>query len=184
MPDNGLLFFVAAAIVLGFGAWAGWNVAGRRTAKPAILPDRVWLCDACKSFNDPTHATCYRCHRPRPADARYVEPDPEFHVTQQLGRTKGSTNLGASSPWLAGEEPLRDVWLTEQARAAEQAIAASDVAPAFSTEDGGETLAEPATADGSTVDDVDDLPLAATQNLHHRDAEASDPPGDRSRSNG
>jgi len=163
VPDNPLLFLAVTAIVLGFGAWAGWNFAGRRTAKPAILPDRVWLCDACKSFNDPTHATCYRCHRPRPADARYVEPDPDFHVTQQLGRPKGSTNLGASNPWLAGEEPLRDVWLSEQARATEQAIAASDPAPAFwsgDAEDAGPG-GEAQTASPPVVD-PDELPLGSS----------------------
>jgi hypothetical protein len=116
MPDDPLVYLVATAIVFGLCAWAGWEVAGRRARKPDILPDRVWLCDGCKSFNDPTHLTCYACHRVRPDDARYVAPDPNFHVDQQLGRQKGSTQLGASSPWLAGEEPLRDAWLTERAR--------------------------------------------------------------------
>jgi hypothetical protein len=131
VPDNAFAFLVIAAIVLGFGAWAGWTVGGRRRDKPAILPDRVWLCDACTSFNDPTHLSCYRCHAPRRADAREVEPDPEFHIDQHLGRSKTSVSWGASSPWLAADEPLRDAWLSERARASEQALAASEPAPAF-----------------------------------------------------
>ena len=122
MPDSPLLYLTAVALVFAIAAWAGWAIAGRRAAKPSVLPDRVWLCDGCRSFNDPTHTTCYRCHRPRPADAREVEPDPEFRVAQQLGRQKGSTQLGASgTPWLAGEEPLRDAWLADRARASEPA---------------------------------------------------------------
>jgi hypothetical protein len=121
MPDSPLLYLIAVAVVFAVAAWAGWAIAGRRPPKPSVLPDRVWLCEGCQSFNDPTHVTCYRCHRPRPIDARYVEPDPEFHVDQQLGRPKGSTQLGASNPWLAGEEPLRDAWLAERARASEPA---------------------------------------------------------------
>lgn len=133
MSSDLFLYFGAVVVVFAFAAWAGWAVAGRRASTPKILPDRVWLCAACKSFNDPTHATCYRCHQPRPDDARFVVPDPEFRIDQQLGRAKGSTQLGASSPWLAGEEPLRDAWLSEQARASEQALQASEPAPAFWT---------------------------------------------------
>jgi len=144
MPDNAPLFFAAGIAVLLIAAWAGWNVGGRRASKPKILPDRVWLCDNCSSFNDPTHETCYRCHQPRKVDARFIEPDPDFHVSQQLGRPKGSTILGASSPWLAGEEPLRDVWLSEHARPTEEALAESEPAPAFWSQDD------------------DDAPLAAT----------------------
>ena len=133
MSSDLVLYFGAVVVVFAFAAWAGWAVAGRRASTPKILPDRVWLCAACKSFNDPTHATCYRCHQPRPDDAQFVVPDPEFRIDQQLGRSKGSTQLGASSPWLAGEEPLRDAWLSEQARASEQALQASEPAPAFWT---------------------------------------------------
>ena len=142
MPDDPLVYLAATAIIFALCAWAGWEVAGRRARKPDILPDRVWLCDGCKSFNDPTHLTCYACHRPRPVDARYITPDPKFHVDQQLGRRKGSTQLGASSPWLAGEEPLRDAWLSERARASEQALEGSEPAPAFWT--------QPAADHGST----------------------------------
>lgn len=165
MPDNAVAFLVVATIVLGFGAWAGWNFGGRRNEKPAILPDRVWLCDACKSFNDPTHLTCYRCHRPRRADAREVEPDPEFHIDQQLGRSKTSISWGASSPWLAAEEPLRDAWLSERARASEQALAESEPAPAFWSDPASDvdpsTTGEPA-AEVAAADDPDDRPLASS----------------------
>lgn len=138
MPGDALLFLVLMIVVFVLAAWAGWSVAARRERKPPILPDRVWLCEACKSFNDPTHATCYRCHRPRPIDAREVVPDPEFHIDQQLGRTKGSTNLGASSPWLASEEPLRDAWLTERAGATKLAAPPPDD-PSPTTDDPGAT---------------------------------------------
>ncbi len=127
MPEP-LVFFSAAAVVLLFAAWAGWTVGGRRDRKPPILPDRVWLCDACTSFNDPTHLTCYRCHQPRAIDAREVEPDPEFKIDQQLGKSKTSIGWGASSPWLAADEPLRDAWLAERARSPGAAPAESDPA--------------------------------------------------------
>ena len=97
------------------------------------MPDRVWLCDACRSFNDPTHLTCYRCHRPRPVEAREIVPDPEFRVDQQLGSQRTSTQIGASSrPWLAGEEPLRDAWLAGRAEASKSSAppAAPPDAPA------------------------------------------------------
>lgn len=165
MPDNPIIYVVIAAIVLGFGAWAGWNFGGRHHEEPAILPDRVWLCDSCNSFNDPTHLTCYRCHEPRRADAREVEPDPEFHIDQHLGRSKTSVSWGASSPWLAAEEPLRDAWLSERARASEQALADSEPAPAFWSDPG--TPPDPGSADDpasapSPPADPDDLPLASS----------------------
>ena len=56
-----------------------------------------------------------------------MEPDPEFHLDQQLGRSKTSVSWGASSPWLAADEPLRDAWLA--ARAAEGAPVASEAGP-------------------------------------------------------
>jgi hypothetical protein len=172
MPDA-LVFFVAATVVLLFAAWAGWNVGGRRSGKPSILPDRVWLCDACKSFNDPTHATCYRCHRPRPTDAREIVPDAEFKVDQQLGRSKTSVAWGASSPWLAAEEPLRDAWLTERARPSETALAESKPEPAFWKDptagppdaDAPDSDAADADAPGpaaATRGDPDDAPLASS----------------------
>ena len=151
MSSDLVLYFGAVVVVFAFAAWAGWAVAGRRASTPKILPDRVWLCAACKSFNDPTHATCYRCHQPRPDDAQFVVPDPEFRIDQQLGRSKGSTQLGASSPWLAGEEPLRDAWLSEQARASEQALQASEPAPAFWT-----AAPDPAPPDPPAADPVQD----------------------------
>ena len=103
MPSDPLVWLTAVAVVFAVAAWAGWAVAGRRAPKPFVPPDRVWLCEGCRSFNDPTHTTCYRCHLPRPPGAREIEPDPEFRVDQQLGVTRGSTQLGASAPWLAGE---------------------------------------------------------------------------------
>lgn len=171
MPDDAFAFLVIAAIVLGFGAWAGWNFGGRRQDRPAILPDRVWLCDSCKSFNDPTHLTCYRCHEPHRADAREIEPDPEFHVDQHLGRSRTSVSWGASSPWLAAEEPLRDAWLSERARASEQALADSEPAPTFWSDQGApaeaSTTGEPA-AEPSPPDDPDDRPLASSSEAPDR----------------
>jgi len=145
MPDT-VVFLIVGVVVLLFASWAGWHVGGwRGKTKPPILPDRVWLCDACKSFNDPTHATCYRCHQPRPADAREIEPDPDFHIDQQLGRSKSSLDWGASSPWPAAEEPLRDAWLSERGRPTEAARAAA-----------------PAT-DAAPPTDPDDAPLASSR---------------------
>ena len=133
MPDDPLISIIVGAIFLAFAAWAGWNVGGwrrgRRDDRHAVVPAQVWLCDGCHSFNDPTNETCYRCHRPRAADARVVEPDPEFHLDQQLGRTKTSVSWGASNPWLAADEPLRDAWLAERARTTEAAPAGSEPGP-------------------------------------------------------
>ena len=134
MPDGPLLYFVSVAIVFAVCAWAGWEVAGRRARKPQILPDRVWLCDGLQVVQRPDPPTCYRCHRRARSMPASWCPIPSFRVDQQLGRPKGSTDLGASSPWLAGEEPLRDAWLSERARATEQALQASEPAPAFWTE--------------------------------------------------
>ncbi len=119
MTDDVFLYFGSVVVVFAVAAWAGWAVAGRRAPKPQVLPDHVWLCESCTSFNDPTHLTCYRCHRPRAVDAREVEPDPDFKIDQQLGRSKSSLDWGASSPWLAADEPLRDAWLAERARSIE-----------------------------------------------------------------
>jgi hypothetical protein len=133
MPDDPLVSFIVGSIVLAIAAWAGWSVGGwrrgRHDDRHQVVPAQVWLCDGCLSFNDPTHETCYRCHHPRPADARVVEPDPEFHLDQQLGRSKTSVSWGASSPWLAADEPLRDAWLAERARAAEGVQAGSAATP-------------------------------------------------------
>jgi len=119
VSNDALVFLVALTVVFLVCAWAGWNIAARRERKPPVMPDRVWLCDACRSFNDPTHLTCYRCHRPRPVEAREIVPDPEFRIDQRLGSQRTSTQLGASRPWLASEEPLRDAWLAGRAGAAE-----------------------------------------------------------------
>ena len=124
MPDGPLVYLVSVTVVFAIAAWAGWAVAARRAAKPTMPPDRVWLCDGCQSFNDPTHDTCYRCHRRRPLDAREIQPDAAFHVDQQLGGTRTSTQLGSSSAWLAGDEPLRDAWLA--GRDPERSDAATD----------------------------------------------------------
>lgn len=169
MPDT-IVFLIAGIVVLLFASWAGWHVGGwRGNTQPPILPDRVWLCDACSSFNDPTHATCYRCHRPRPADAREIEPDPEFHIDQQLGRSKSSLDWGASSPWLAAEEPLRDAWLSERARPTEAALAELPPDPAFwkgpppdVDAPDADTAVTDAPGPAATRGDPDDAPLASS----------------------
>jgi len=111
VPDSPILFLVIGGLVLLFGAWAGWTVGARRARKPKPLPDRLWLCDACHSFNEPERAACYACHRPRPVDARSVVPDTEFQVDQRFGRAKGGGGRGSTRPWLGAAEPLRDAWL-------------------------------------------------------------------------
>lgn len=153
MSNDALVFLVALTVVFLACAWAGWHVAARRERKPPVMPDRVWLCDACRSFNDPTHLTCYRCHRPRPVEAREVVPDPEFRVDQQLGSQRTSTQLGASRPWLAGEEPLRDAWLAGRAEATEPA-------PTDPTPAGGDLIApdHPGTDRGGPDDPGTDPP--------------------------
>ena len=111
MTDGPILFLVIGGLVLGFGAWAGWTVGARRARKSTRLPGRLWLCDACNSFNPAEREACYGCHRPRPADARSVVPDAGFRVDQRFGRAKDGGGRGSSRPWLGADEPLRDAWL-------------------------------------------------------------------------
>lgn len=96
MPDSPILFLVLGGLILGFGAWAGWTVGARRARKPNPLPDRLWLCDACHSFNEPEREVCYGCHRPRAMDARSVVPDAEFHIDQRFGRASDGAGWGSS----------------------------------------------------------------------------------------
>jgi hypothetical protein len=107
---NPLLFLVVGGLVLGLGAYAGWSIGARRVRKPAALPDRLWLCDACRSFNEPEREVCYRCHRERAIDARSVVPDATFHVDQRFGQVKGGDGRGASRPWLGSDDPILDRW--------------------------------------------------------------------------
>lgn len=112
MPDSPIVYLLLAGLVSAFGAWAGWNFGGRRKRKKQrVLPDLVWLCPSCSSFNDPPHEACYHCRRRRPADAQFVVPDAEFHIEQRFGPTNGDGDRGASKPWLGAEEPLRDASL-------------------------------------------------------------------------
>lgn len=111
MPESPIVYLLLAGLVLLICASAGWNFGGRRKKKRRILPDHVWLCPSCTSFNDPAQDACYHCRRPRPADARFVVPDAEFHIEQRFGPAKGAGGRGASSPWLGADEPLRDAWL-------------------------------------------------------------------------
>jgi len=112
MTDGPVLFLLLGGLILGFGAWAGWTVgAWRRARRPETLPDRLWLCDACHSFNDPEREACYSCHRARPPEARSVAPDAEFRVDQHFARAKDGGGRGMSRPWLGADEPLRDAWL-------------------------------------------------------------------------
>jgi len=108
MTDGPVLFLLLGGLILGFGAWAGWTVGARRARRPQPVPDQVWLCDACHSFNEPERGACYACHRARPAEAPTVVPDAEFRLDQQFGRVKDGGGRGASRPWLGGDEPLRD----------------------------------------------------------------------------
>lgn len=72
--------------VIVFGAWrlvSSW--VGRRAAP--VAPSAYWLCDACRSFNPQDAAACYRCGRPRPAEARIVDASgPPPAVEQRFGR--------------------------------------------------------------------------------------------------
>ncbi len=163
MPSDPLVYVVVGSIVLAIAAWAGWSVGGWRRGRPAerqaVVPAHVWLCEGCHSFNDPTHETCYRCHRPRATDARMVEPDPEFHLDQQLGRSKTSVSWGASSPWLAADEPLRDAWLAERARAADAAPAGPETGPGDEADGGtGSAFGSPPFIDAAPEPSTDAKP--------------------------
>lgn len=107
MPDSLILYLVLGGLVLGFGAWAGWIVGARRARRPKPVPVRLWLCDACHSFNEPERAACYRCHTVRPVDARSVVPDAEFHVDQRFGRAIDDGGRGSTRPW-PGPPPTDD----------------------------------------------------------------------------
>lgn len=151
MPDSPILFLVIGGLVLGFGAWAGWSAGARRARKPKPLPDRLWLCDACHSFNEPERAACYACHRPRPMGARSVVPDAEFHVDQRFGRAKDGGGRGSTRLWLGADEPLRDAWLAAHP-GPEPAEPPAGEAPAPADDDPTRVADDATRADGSRPD--------------------------------
>lgn len=121
MPDNPILYLGLLGLVIGFSAWAGWTLGARRAARPIPPPGRLWLCDACHSFNEAERGICYACHRARPGDARTVERDADVHLVQRTGRAIDDGGRGATGPWLGADEPLLDDWLANRAaRAPEQ----------------------------------------------------------------
>jgi hypothetical protein len=112
--DNLILYLVFGGFALGVGAWAGWTLGARRARRPrSLVPDRLWLCDACHSFNEPEREACYGCRRSRPADARSVVPDAEFHIDQRFGRVTD----------------LRDRWLDTRPSAEPVVPPADDASP-------------------------------------------------------
>jgi hypothetical protein len=60
----------------------------RRTAP--VPPTSVWLCDACRSFNDGESGACYRCRRLRQEDARSLAPGDPPPVDEHFGRPFGT----------------------------------------------------------------------------------------------
>ena len=128
MPDSPILYLVVGGLVLGFGAWAGWTLGARRAGKARPLPGQLWLCDTCHSFNEPEREACYGCHRPRPADARSVVPDAEFHVDQRFGQGEDEGGRGSTRPWLGAVDPLRDEWLVGRP-SMEPTVRTPDTAP-------------------------------------------------------
>ncbi len=106
MPDSPTLFLVIGGLILGLGALAGWTAGARRARKRRPIPDRLWLCDACHSFNEPKRDVCYGCRRPRPVGALSVVPDADFRIAQRFGRTIDGGGRGSSRPWLGADEPL------------------------------------------------------------------------------
>jgi hypothetical protein len=112
VPDNPVLYLGVLGLVVALSAWAGWNLGAKRTkTRTARPPSELWLCDGCHSFNVPTRATCYACHRPRAADARTVAPDTVFQLEQRFGRPIDDGSSIVARLWLAAEEPLLDAWL-------------------------------------------------------------------------
>ena len=112
MPDNPVVYLALLGLVIGFSAWAGWTFGARRTPRPIPPLGRLWLCDACHSFNEPERGACYACHRARPGDAWTVERDADFHLVQRTGRAIDGGGWGATGPWLGADEPLLDDWVT------------------------------------------------------------------------
>jgi hypothetical protein len=115
MPEDPLLYLALMAVLLGGGVWLGWTLGARgprERRKPTALPLEIWLCERCRSFNEPERELCYRCHRERPADAPSFEPNRTFRIEQRFGMTFGDPGMrGPSRPWLAADEPLLDRWL-------------------------------------------------------------------------
>ena len=112
MPDSPVLYLALLGLVVGVSAWAGWSLGARRRRDPtANPPSEVWLCDGCRSYNEPARLACYACHRPRTSDARTVAPDPVFRIDQHIGRPFEDGGRGTTRPWLGADEPLLDDWL-------------------------------------------------------------------------
>lgn len=133
MPEDALLYLALMAVLLGGGVWLGWTLGARgprERRRPTPLPPELWLCERCRSFNEPEREICYQCRRERPTDAPKVEPNPTFRTEQRFGMPFGDRGMrGPSRPWLASDEPLLERWLATHPEAATGPPAAGEAAP-------------------------------------------------------
>ena len=133
MPSDPLLYLALMAIVLGGGVWLGWTVGAprrREGRRSRPLPHELWLCDRCRSFNEPERQVCYQCRRERPPEAPTVAPTATFEIVQRFGAGSGDGGVrGPSRPWLGVDEPLRERWLATHPGPAATASESDATAP-------------------------------------------------------
>ncbi len=81
---------VSWALAIVVFAAARWLSARAARRMAPVSPSAVWLCDACRSFNDGKDAACYRCRRPRQEGAASLEAGDPPPVDQHFGRPFGT----------------------------------------------------------------------------------------------
>jgi hypothetical protein len=95
-PDAGAAFDLIVVLILFLvAAGVGWDLGGRRRRKPRPLPAEWWICEACRSVNEPDKPICYACDRPRSADAQVLPTADVFRVDQRLGGTRHDGGMSA-----------------------------------------------------------------------------------------
>jgi hypothetical protein len=109
--DPELVFWIFFLLIVGAptAAMAGWLLGGvrRRRRAPKPLPGLWWLCDGCRSVNDPVDLRCYACGRPRPANPRTIRTDRHFEMVQRFGGTRHDGGA-ASAPEVGPRTPATD----------------------------------------------------------------------------
>lgn len=95
--DPELVFWIFFLLLVGMptAAMTGWLLGGvRRRRPPKPPPGLWWLCDGCRSVNDPLNEHCYACGRVRPADPETIRTAEHFEIVQRFG---GSRRDGGSA---------------------------------------------------------------------------------------
>lgn len=99
-PELVFWFFFLLLVGAPAAAMAGWLLGGvrrRRRRPPPTLPGLWWLCDGCRSVNDPRNERCYACGRVHPAHPETIRTAEHFEMVQKFGGTRHD-GVAASEP--------------------------------------------------------------------------------------